>query len=165
HQFLGPRRPGRGSMFHSLWFLDGSRGAQQDARGDRVRALARHRLVHESRPERPPGNGGRPRLKVFEVVAGAQVSGRGRPGATVRVALPLQTNLMRRAHYETETVVGPTGAYHLRLPYASRGGPPGVRATGPYELSCDGVQATLAVDEAAVQAGRDVSGPTLCAVW
>jgi len=165
HRFLGGREPRPGSMFHSLWFLDGtSWPPQSDERaGGGVPALIRHRLVFESRPIHPINPAARPAFKVFEFVPGAQVVGRGRPGARVRVSLALRTNLKRRLRYETEVRVGPGGTYRLHLPYATVGAPAAVRAVDDYQLECDGAPAVLAVPEAAVQGGLELAGPQLCA--
>jgi hypothetical protein len=165
HTFLGGPQPGRGSMFHSLWFLDGSR--ERIGPNDRSRsetpALERHRLVYESRPIDLAAESAQPFYKVFEFVSAAKVVGRGRPGARVDVELSLRTNWGREIRYASDTIVGPDGMYRLRLPYASRGGPPAVAAAGPYEIGCDGERAMLQVDEAAVQGGLELAGPDLCA--
>lgn len=163
--FLGGDEPRPGSMLHSLWFLDGTswRPPHGGASGAAVPALKRHRLVFESRPIHPRNPAGHPAFKVFEFVPGARVVGRGRPGARIRVALPVRTNLKRRFLYETEAGVGAGGEYRIRLPYATDGEPASVRVLRDYELECDGVRARLRVPEAAVQGGLTLRGPELCA--
>ena len=111
------------------------------------------------KPGAPPG----PAVyKVFEFVPGAELVGRGPAGARVRAQLPLRSNWMRPFSFESETEVGPDGIWRLRVPYATRGGPPSVRAIRPYALACEGETATLHVDERAVRSGASVDAPDLC---
>jgi len=155
------RAPVDGSLFHALFALDGSQ-ARDDAGGVRVPALARHRLVFETLgrdfgdPEAPAV------YKLFETVAGADVSGRAAPGRTVEIALALRTNRGRSLVYETQVAAGADGRYRVRLPYATGGGPAAVTTAPYYRIACDGEVRALVVGEPAVQEGRALRGPALC---
>ncbi len=161
--FLG-KAPPSGSMFYSLYYWDGT-GYTPGARGGSdpqpVVALEQHRLIFESRPLRR-GPERRPSLfKVFEYVAGAQVTGRAAPGAPVRVSLELVTNRKREIEYTTSTIAGSDGRYRVRLPYANRGGPDVVRVAPHYTFESEGAVAQLSVDEESVLEARELAGPDL----
>jgi dolichyl-diphosphooligosaccharide--protein glycosyltransferase len=152
-----------GSMFHSLYFLDGSEfvpgagGAGRQA----VNALERHRLIYESRSlVREPDQ--LSVFKVFEYVPGARVSGRAAPGAEIRVTLLVRTNRGREIVYSNRTLAGEDGRYALRLPYANRGGPRVVKVAPYYTLECAGGTAHIEIREENVRSGEELAGPDLC---
>ncbi|HEX5068021.1 MAG TPA: STT3 domain-containing protein [Myxococcota bacterium] len=155
------RAPEDGSLFHALFALDGSQA--RDAGGAVVvPALAQHRLVFETLgrdfgdPEAPPV------YKLFERVAGAEVSGRAAPGAPLEVALSLRTNRGRAFLYQTQVAAGADGRYRVRLPYATDGGPAAVTTAPYYRFACGDEVRGLVVGERAVQEGLALRGPDLC---
>jgi dolichyl-diphosphooligosaccharide--protein glycosyltransferase len=149
-------RADRGSVFRRLYFHDGSEI------GTAVPALARHRLVYES--DRVPKEGfpDEPTFKVFEYVAGARISGRAPPETNIEVQLSLWTNRGRHRVHRASAVADAQGRYALRLPYATRGGPPSVRTHASYTISCWRDSKPLVVDESAVRTGTEIAGPDLC---
>lgn len=149
-------RVDRESLFRRLYFHDGSEVAPA------VPALARHRLVYES--DRVPMEGfpDGPTFKVFEYVAGARISGRAPPETNIEVQLPLWTPRGRYWVYQASGVADAQGRYALRLPYATRGGPPSVRTHASYTVSCWRDSKPLVVDESAVRDGTEIDGPDLC---
>jgi asparagine N-glycosylation enzyme membrane subunit Stt3 len=161
--FLGPA-PDERSTFAALYYFDGSERELPAAAGapDVLPAFERHRLVYESRLRLAAAPDAPPFYKVFEHVAGARIEGRARPGAWVRAQLGLRTNRGRELAYRTRARADAAGRYRLRVPYASRGGPPSVRAEPAWELACDGERASLVVDESAVRSGAALGGPALC---
>lgn len=162
-----PEHPGVGTLFHSLYFLDGSRFVP--APGVPVPeapALERHRLVYESQPARFTDPDAPSLYKIYEFVKGARVEGRARPGAEVDVEIGLRTNRRRRIVWRTAAVADRAGLYRVTLPYATLGGPRGpqhVRAQNFYRFSCGDEQRRFAVGERAVRTGRALRGPPLCA--
>lgn len=126
-------------------------------------ALERHRLVYESRAwgEEPVANP--PLFRVFEHVAGARIGGRAAPGAPVEVRLALRSGRPRELWYRARTRADARGRFSLRVPYATEGAPRGVRVAGPYTLVCRGVEAAVAVPEAAVRQGLEIAAPPPCA--
>ena len=76
-------------------------------------------------------------------------------------SLGYRSNRGRRGRYRTATQADASGFYELRLPYASRGGPPGVVPEGPYIIQTAGSTASVPVDEQAVRTGVPVSAPDL----
>jgi dolichyl-diphosphooligosaccharide--protein glycosyltransferase len=143
------REPAQDSLFHALFLQDGA-------------ALAHHRLVYETLgrdfgdPDAPPV------YKLFERVAGADVSGRAAPGQKLEIALALRTNRGRGFVYETRVAAGADGRYRVRLPYATDGGAAAVTAAPFYRFACGGEVRGLVVGERAVQEGLALRGPDLC---
>jgi len=151
-----------GSLYWTLYTHDGSRFDSSDPSAPAVPALARHRLVYESRQIPTAGADGPAIYKVYEVVRGALVVGRGRPGAEIDIALALRTNRNRVIEWATRASVAADGRYEVRLPYATLGGAPATQTAQAYQFTCDGRTQTLVVNEEQVLQGRVVSGPTLC---
>jgi dolichyl-diphosphooligosaccharide--protein glycosyltransferase len=112
-------------------------------------ALARHRLVFVAddaglaRAGEPPWT-----VAVYEVVPGAELTGRAPAGAAVRFQLPVA--LAGRAPLRLRGTVraGADGRYALRL-----------SQPGAYRVSAGGDSADLALAEADVREGRRVAGP------
>jgi dolichyl-diphosphooligosaccharide--protein glycosyltransferase len=156
--------PGERSMFASLYYYDGREiEAPEGTAGlGAVPALERHRLVYESSlklaaaPEAPA------LYKVFEHVRGATIEGSAAPGARVDASLALRTNRGRELAFATHARADAAGRYALRVPYATSGGPPSVRAAPAYRLDCDGEERPVAVSEAQVQGGARIEAPALC---
>ena len=73
--------------------------------------------------------------------------------------LPYTSNRGRSGRYTTTGQADDSGRYELRLAYASRGSPPGVRADGPYRVRAGGTTRQVSVEEPAVRSGALVPGP------
>ncbi len=153
---FGAPAPGPGSVQRALQERDGSAGAD-----GRFAALARHRIVYESRPARGSGRAHPSLYKVFEIVPGARIRGRAAPGERVELTLALQTNRGRAIAYRAAGRADAEGWYVFRVPYANRGGPPDVRVAPAYRLRSAGRSAELAVQEFEVAAGAERVGPDL----
>ena len=125
------------------------------------RPLIRHRLLFESLavPNRPDAVGA---FKVFEVVAGARIRGRARPGARGTARLGLRTNRGRSLVYENGASADGAGRWEIPVPYANRGQPGSTAVGDSYSILCEGEQRRVIVTEAAVQQGLAVVGPRLC---
>ena len=149
------------SLFRAMYVRDGALRRGDDG-APLLPALERHRLVFESlgRDFRDPS--APPVYKLFEVVAGADVSGRAPPGTPVSAALHVTTNRGRRFLYDTQVVADAEGRYRVRLPYATSGSPPAPKTAPFYRLSCGDEAKGLMVGEQDVQAGGAVAGPDLC---
>jgi len=116
-----------------------------------------------------------PSVKIFELVEGARITGRGRPGEIVRLEVPATFDSGRMLRARREIRVSEDGDWTIRIPYATAGTAPGTpdarsaRATGPAGgeglatvtvLSADASRvswtAKLAIPDAAVVEGRVV---------
>ncbi len=155
-------RPGRASMYRTLYEHDGSEFVPRDDRAEgRVPASQRHRLVYEY-ANRKPGGEVHSVFKVFEYVRGARIVGRAAPGAEIRASLAVMTAGQRLFLYETRAAAGPDGRYRLRVPYANSPGRSAVDTDTHYVLQCAGEQIEIAIEEAEVRRGAVVHGPNLC---
>jgi dolichyl-diphosphooligosaccharide--protein glycosyltransferase len=155
------REPAPGSLFHALFLLDGSQ-ALDESGAVRVPALAHHRLVYETLGRDFGDAQAPPVYKLFERVAGADVSGEAAPGRRIDVALSLRTNRGRNLVYETQVAADAEGRYRVRLPYATDGGPGSLTTAPYYRFTCEGEVRGLIVGERAVEEGLPVHGPDLC---
>jgi dolichyl-diphosphooligosaccharide--protein glycosyltransferase len=150
------------SLFHALFHRDGSEGVDPETGAQTAPALERHRLLYETlgRDFTDPDAG--PVYKLFEVVPGAEVSGRAAPGREVEVSLALRTNRGRSLRYQTRVAADAEGRYRVRLPHATAGGPEGLKAAPFYRFACGDDVSGLQVGEPAVQQGLALRGPDLC---
>jgi dolichyl-diphosphooligosaccharide--protein glycosyltransferase len=123
--------------------------------------LERHRLVYESRLWGLQSAATLPLYRVFEHVPGARVVGRADPGSEVELSLPMRSG-RRDLVYRASARAAADGRFELRVPYATAGGPRGVRVEDPYTLECKGERASVVVSEAAVRSGGEVIAPPLC---
>ncbi len=95
--------------------------------------------------------------KVFELVPGARIGGRARPGEPVELRLDLVTDRGRRLSYYDRAEADVGGAFTFTVPYATAGAATAVRAVGPYRITTPGRAAAVTVTEAEVAAGRTVA--------
>jgi dolichyl-diphosphooligosaccharide--protein glycosyltransferase len=145
--------PGERSMYRALWSRDGSAG-MPDAPA--APALSRHRLVWEFR------RGGRARMKIFEFVRGAQISGEAPAGSAISLRLAIDTSGDRQLEYVARTLANDRGRYSFRVPYASAVTAGAVQTATFYLMSCDAGEKRMQVTEAEVRRGRRVAGPAMC---
>ncbi len=120
--------------------------------------LGRYRLVYTfPRLER----GRVEASKVFELVEGANLTGRADAGAAVKLSLYLRTNLGKQIPYKATVYADDAGRYSFRLPYATRGGAGAVQPTDRYRLKSLDRIGRFDVSEEQVQSGAAIQGPDL----
>jgi len=141
------------SMTSRLVELRGS-GANFSAPGktrpDWVPALGHHRLRYAAEH----GVGG---VWLFEIVAGAIVTGSTTPGAEVSIALELATPWGEPEVWRERTRADETGTFRIRVPYATKGGPESAfPPSGAYRLRTEQGEVEVEVDEESVRAGGRV---------
>jgi dolichyl-diphosphooligosaccharide--protein glycosyltransferase len=142
------------SMYRRLFLLDGSSFAASDVL---VPSLGNYRLIFETDYAVQGADPGSAVsfFKVFEVVKGARIAGRGKPGATVSLRLPLSTSRGRVFTYHAATKGDREGRYGFTVPYATEGKQGTTAALGEYVVSGDGVkEVKVRVSEADVAEGR-----------
>jgi dolichyl-diphosphooligosaccharide--protein glycosyltransferase len=154
------------SMASRLFVTRGSRGQIDSRIGDpptQVAALARHRLVFESRPmpdekarRGPPGF-----VKLFEIVPGARLVGRAAPDASIRLQLTLRSRHGGGLVYETTVTADADGRYEARLPYPNESFSPDIRTAPTWTATSGDVKASFRIPEAAVERGETIDGPDL----
>ncbi len=98
-------------------------------------------------------------IALFERVAGARLVGQARPGAHVVATLQVKHPGAPAFAFSQVAVADARGQFALRVPYASADMPYGLVAKSPWQLQVDGVARPIAVPEAAVQSGADVTIP------
>ena len=118
-----------------------------------------HRLLYESLLDPVQRAIGRSKFRIFERVKGARIVGHAPPGAVVVARLGYESNRGRRGSYENAVQAGASGRYEIRVPYATRGAPPGVASDPAYRVVSGGRGGRVLVDEHEVQSGGTVAGP------
>ena len=118
-----------------------------------------HRLLYESLLDPVQREIGRSEFRIFERVKGARIVGHAPPGAVVVARLGYESNRGRRGSYENAVQAGASGRYEIRVPYATRGAPPGVASDPAYRVVSGGRGERVLVDEHEVQSGGTVTGP------
>jgi len=133
----------------------GRLGAAGDPRAVWVPALGRHRLRYAAEH----GVGG---VWLFEIVAGALVTGSSTPGAEVSIALELGTPWGAAEIWRDRSQADESGTFRFRVPYATRGGPESAfPPTGAYRLRTLQGEVAIEVDEASVLGGSLVPAPAI----
>jgi asparagine N-glycosylation enzyme membrane subunit Stt3 len=132
-----------------------------------VSALGRFRLVYESPYSFQWGavpqakrvylpNEEISRIKIFERVPGVELTGRTVPLTSVRAEVTVRTNQGREFRYRTSSRSDESGAFSLRLPYATRSSV-ALQETGaidPYLVSGQRGRVEVRLTEAQIRAGR-----------
>jgi len=145
---------GANSIARQLYVQRGSAG--EPSRLD-LPPFEHHRLAMETSPRQPAV----PHVMLYEIVRGARVEGRARPGSRVQIRLPIRsTERARPFAYRQQTTTDEAGIYRFVLPYATGEREP-LRSGPHYRLQCGGESASLAVPEQAVDAGDAIAGPSL----
>lgn len=95
-------------------------GVEEVISGVGFKAVHGYRLVYESAEPLPMKGFPRPlsAVKIFERVAGAQLSVTVAPDAKVIISAPVRTNIGREFEYRLQAKAGPDGIAHFTLPYA-----------------------------------------------
>ncbi|MEQ8766733.1 MAG: STT3 domain-containing protein [Planctomycetota bacterium] len=151
-------RSGRRRVADRLHRFDGRVVRTTD--GGALPALERFRLVHESLSVPSifvPPTGKRkiyPAYKVWELVAGARLTGVALPEERVRVEVSLETSSGRRFRFRKGTTSDSEGRFEIVVPYPTETEPHHVRATGPYRISGESFETSSEVSIADVRAGR-----------
>lgn len=146
-----------GSIYRTLLARDGS--SLELLGGGQVRAADRFRLVFESRPI---GKYRAPYIKIFEVVKGARLRGRTRPGAVVNLSLPVTTNRARHFVYHDQVVSNEDGWFEFVVSYPNRDGPTWLDVAPAYTLTCNGGRVEAHVPEDRVHGGGVILVPDPC---
>jgi hypothetical protein len=92
--------------------------------------------------------------KLFEIVRGAVLEHRGRPGGKLRAQVEIRTP-GRRFVYAARATADAEGVARLRVPYATDTMLP-VRPTAPYTVTVDGTTHHVAVSDTQVLEGDTV---------
>ena len=147
-------RPRPTTLMHRLQLEDGL------AQGARP-ALARFRLVTEAPIRGVPlgfasGTARRSQApyKLFEIVAGALLEHRGRPGGELRAEVEIRTP-GRQFVYAARAVADGEGVARLRVPYATQTTLP-VRPSTAYSVEVDGATHRVEVSDAQVRSGETI---------
>jgi asparagine N-glycosylation enzyme membrane subunit Stt3 len=125
------------SMYNRLMYYDSASYALEEGT---VPAVGNYRLVFETGLRTEIRNP--PMIvswyKVFEVVPGARITGRTRPGAEVSVNLRLVTNAGRTMYFTDRTRSDREGRYDFRVPYSTETAQGDTRPVGQYGISGNG---------------------------
>ncbi len=97
--------------------------------------------------------------KLFEIVPGAILLARGRPGESIEVRLRMRAPGERVIHYLAQGQADGEGVARVRVPYAT-GSNGALQALGPYVVTLGGAQLVARVGEADVLEGRTVEAVT-----
>ncbi len=153
---MGDYRP-RSSIYYRLMYYDGT--SYETPEGI-VPSLGNYRLLFETRLT---GESEDPRMivsyyKVFEVVRGAYIQGKGRPHSQVAIALPLLTSRGRLLYFYNRTEADGTGIFLFHVPYSTEEQQGGTIPYGKYIISGNGMkEVRVSVTDADVTQGRTVN--------
>jgi len=126
-----------------------------------VSALERHRLVYESVPLYGASGRQEALYRVFEIVAGAKIVGRARPGEVVTARLPLASRNQFGLEYQVRTRADENGRWTMRVPYSNDGHTPGIEVGEFYAIESEHESTQLRVSEAQIRAGATLRAPPL----
>jgi asparagine N-glycosylation enzyme membrane subunit Stt3 len=153
-----------GSLFarlHKLRGAEGSFGTAPGAPPAHVPALAHHRLLFDADIAWGPPGGGRPNYKVFEIVPGARITGRARPGAEVQAELRIAMGKRGRMIFRSQARAGDDGRYEIAVPYPNDVPGREIRPGRAYQLRSEGREAAVVVTDSEVRSGALVEVPPL----
>ena len=152
------------SLFARLYRLRGAEasfGASRGAPPERVPALAHHRLIFDAEVGWDPSGGRHPSYKVYEIVPGARITGRARPGAPVRAELRIALGKRGRMIFSGEAHAGADGRYEIAVPYANDVPGREIRPGDAYRIRSDGREVSVSVSDTQVREGATVDAPPL----
>jgi dolichyl-diphosphooligosaccharide--protein glycosyltransferase len=149
------------ARLHRLRGADASFTAAGATSPERVPALAHHRLIFDAEVRWGAGRGIRPQYKIFEIVPGARIAGRARPGAVVRAELPIRLGRRGGMIFSGETQAGPDGGYQIVVPYANDGPASEIRPADAYRIRSDQRETAVSVSDTQVREGARVEAPRL----
>jgi asparagine N-glycosylation enzyme membrane subunit Stt3 len=149
------------ARLHKLRGAEGSFGGAPGAPGAHVPALAQHRLIFDADVSWGASGGVRPSYKVYEIVPGARIGGRARPGAPVRAELLIALGRRGRMIFSGEARAGAEGRYQIVVPYPNDVPGREIRPGGFYRISSGGREVSLVVSDRQVREGAQVEAPPL----
>jgi asparagine N-glycosylation enzyme membrane subunit Stt3 len=149
------------ARLHKLQGAEGTFGAIRGRPAVRVPALAHHRLIFDADTAWGPTSGRRPKYKIFEIVPGASITGRARPGAEVRGELSIAMGRSGRMLFTSRVRAGADGRYEIVVPYANDVPGVEIRPDRVYQLRSDGREVAVAVMDTEVRRGARVEAPPL----
>ncbi len=126
-----------------------------------VKALERHRLVYESVPLWGKVGKEEALYRVFEIVPGAQITGRALPREVVSVRLSVRVRNRSGFEYQVRTRADEKGRWALRVPYANDGSVPGVDVGAFYTVAARSGSARVRIPETLVREGGTLEAPPL----
>ena len=121
--------------------------------------LTRFRLIYESPIQETDKVTGQTMSlhKLYQLVQGATVTGRARPGEKVILELPVITNLKRRLLYRQEVLSGDDGTFVMRVPYSTDNASLPCHAVGPCRITYKDHSLILVITESDVCTGSRVT--------
>ena len=96
------------------------------------------------------------RIKIFEYVPGAVLSGKVEPDQDVKISLKIKTNRNRIFIYENSVRSDKDGMFRVTLPYSTKDAAYETKAIGNYELKCGNMTRSIEVREEDVISGAEV---------
>jgi asparagine N-glycosylation enzyme membrane subunit Stt3 len=158
-QLRGPVGGEPGEFLAQLHVRDGAAAVGRPA-------LGRFRLVTESLAvDRPSAEFSRTRrerssvpFKLFEMVEGAVLEARGKPGELLEAEVRIATPIGRRFLFRAVSRADASGIARIRVPYSTEASE-SARATGPYTVRIGGASWQVRVPEASVREGGVLSLP------
>jgi len=125
-----------------------------------LEALQHYRLVHES--ETAVTSNGQKRVKTFEHVPGAVITGKAPAGTRVSAAVAVMTNENRAFVYQQSSVSDSDGEFTLVVPYSTEGPIAGqtnfdTKPLGPYQVTVGDKAYEVRVPEEYVLSGSVIT--------
>jgi len=116
------------TLYARLYLLDGS--SIDNPLKVRDAGLSHYRLVYESNTE-GSNKIGIGKIKIFEYVPGARITGVTSPDTELEILVPVRTNTNRTFNYTIKGVSDASGNFTLTVPYATEGTAYTEYVTGP----------------------------------
>lgn len=116
------------TLYARLYLLDGS--SIDNPLKVRDAGLSHYRLVYESNTE-GSNKIGMGKIKIFEYVPGAKITGVTSPNKVLEISVPVRTNTNRTFNYTSKGVSDASGNFTLTVPYATEGTAYTEYVTGP----------------------------------
>lgn len=119
------------TLYARLYLLDGS--SIDNPLKVRDEGLSHYRLVYESNTE-GSNKIGIKKIKIFEYVPGAKITGVTSPYTGLEISVPVRTNTNRTFNYTSKGVSDANGNFTLAVPYATEGTTYVTRPLNKYNL-------------------------------
>lgn len=119
------------TLYARLYLLDGS--SIDNPLKVRDVGLSHYRLVYESNTE-GSNKIGIKKIKIFEYVRGARITGVTSPNTGLEISVPVRTNTNRTFNYTSKGVSDANGNFTLAVPYATEGTTYVTRPINKYNL-------------------------------
>lgn len=139
------------TIYARLYLLDGS--SIENPLKSRDEGLSHYRLAYESNTE-GSNKIGIKKIKIFEYVPGAKITGVTSPDAGIEISVPVSTNTNRTFDYITRTISDANGNFTMVVPYATEDTPYGTEPGNKYNLLIsDQVVKTISVSNRQILEG------------